>query len=162
MVGLVRSLALETARTGVTVNAVCPGYTDTDMVAGGVAAITAKTGQVRTEQALAELVKDNPRAAGLVQPNRRSQPPCSISAARPSASVTGQSLLINGEGVLRWKRPPPASCSTARPRPTSAPADHKDELRLWLRLLTCSTLIETEVRRPAARGVPGRRCRAST
>lgn len=31
-----------------------------------------------------------------------------------------------------------------------APADHKDELRLWLRLLTCSTLIETEIRRRLA------------
>src|ERR1700674_1594353 len=45
VVGLVRSLALETATSGVTVNAVCPGYTDTDLVRAGVERITAKTGR---------------------------------------------------------------------------------------------------------------------
>lgn len=93
VVGLVRSLALETARSGVTVNAVCPGYTDTDMVAGGVAAITAKTGK-SAEQALAELVKDNPQGR-LIQPKEVAAAVLYLCGAA-SASVTGQSLLING------------------------------------------------------------------
>ena len=38
-VGLVRALAMETAKTGVTVNAVCPGFTDTDLVRESVARI---------------------------------------------------------------------------------------------------------------------------
>ena len=67
VIGLVRALALETARTGVTVNAVCPGYTDTDLVAGSLDAIGAKTGLSR-EDALAQLVKDNPQGR-LVMPD---------------------------------------------------------------------------------------------
>ncbi len=67
VIGLVRSLALETARSGVTVNAICPGYTDTDMVAGSLDAITSKTGLSRDE-ALAQLVKANPQGR-LIAPD---------------------------------------------------------------------------------------------
>src|SRR5437667_1924038 len=59
VVGLVRALALETATTGVTVNAVCPGYTDTDMVREGAARIAAKTGRP-AEEAVAAMVRNNP------------------------------------------------------------------------------------------------------
>jgi hypothetical protein len=37
--------------------------------------------------------------------------------------------------------------STPRPMPVAMPEDHREELRLWLRLLTCTTMIEGEVRR---------------
>jgi NAD(P)-dependent dehydrogenase (short-subunit alcohol dehydrogenase family) len=60
VVGLTRSIALEVARHGVTVNAVCPGYVDTDIVAESVRRIVAKTGRTE-EEAMAVFVKDNPQ-----------------------------------------------------------------------------------------------------
>lgn len=69
VVGYVRAVAVEIAKTGVTINAVCPGFTDTDLVAESLDKIVAKTGRSR-EAALAELTKHNPQgrlvAAGEV------------------------------------------------------------------------------------------------
>lgn len=93
VIGLVRSLALETARSGITVNAVCPGYTDTDMVAGSIAAITGTTGAT-AQDALAQLVKDNPQGR-LITPEEVAA--SVLNLCRPeSRGITGQSLLING------------------------------------------------------------------
>lgn len=93
VVGLVRSLALETARSGVTVNAICPGYTDTDMVAGSIATITGKTG-VTAQDALAQLVKDNPQGR-LITPEEVAASVLHLCQPE-SRGITGQSLLING------------------------------------------------------------------
>jgi NAD(P)-dependent dehydrogenase (short-subunit alcohol dehydrogenase family) len=93
VVGLVRSLALETAKSGVTVNAVCPGYTQTDMVSESLEAITAKTG-ISREQALAELVKANPQGR-LIAPDEIAQAVLHLCGPH-SGSITGQSLMING------------------------------------------------------------------
>jgi NAD(P)-dependent dehydrogenase (short-subunit alcohol dehydrogenase family) len=93
VIGLVKSLALETARSGVTVNAVSPGYADTDMVAGGLDAIVAKTGLTR-EQALAGMVKDNPQGR-LIAPEEVAQAVLYL-CGPASGAVTGQSLMING------------------------------------------------------------------
>ena len=66
VIGLTRALALESRRRGVTVNAVCPGFTDTPLVAEAVDTIVAKTGR-SAEDARAALAKANPQGR-LVTP----------------------------------------------------------------------------------------------
>ena len=67
LVGLTRALALEVASKGVTVNAVCPGFTDTDLVARSVEAIIGKTGRTE-EEARAALAASNPQGR-LITPD---------------------------------------------------------------------------------------------
>ena len=66
LLGFVRALAQEVATRGITVNAVCPGFTETDIVAGSVARIVARTGRSE-ESARAELTRHNPQGR-MVQP----------------------------------------------------------------------------------------------
>lgn len=93
VVGLVKSLALETARSGVTVNAVCPGYADTDMATASIDNVTAKTGKSR-EDALAAMIKDNPLGR-LIAPEEVAAAVLYL-CGPGSDAVTGQSLMING------------------------------------------------------------------
>jgi len=97
MIGLTRALAMETARTGVTVNAVCPGYTDTEMTSQTIANITKKTGRSR-EEALASLVTHNPQGR-LIQPSEVADAVVWLCGDN-AASVTGQSIAIAGGEVL--------------------------------------------------------------
>jgi NAD(P)-dependent dehydrogenase (short-subunit alcohol dehydrogenase family) len=97
LVGFTRALALETAKSGVTVNAVCPGFTDTDLVARSVQTIAAKTGR-SPDEARAELAKTNPMGR-LVTPQE-------VAAAvgflclPDAAAVTGQAIVVAGGEVM--------------------------------------------------------------
>ncbi len=93
LIGFTRALAVETARTGVTVNAVCPGYVDTEMTAQNVANIMKKTGRSRDE-VVASLVGDNPQGR-LIQPVEVADAVLWLSGDN-SLSVTGQSIVIAG------------------------------------------------------------------
>jgi 3-hydroxybutyrate dehydrogenase len=97
VVGLTRSLALETAKKGVTVNAVCPGYTETDLVRETIDNIVAKTGR-SVEDATAELAASNPQGR-LVQPWEVAETVAWL-ALPASASITGQSIPIAGGEVM--------------------------------------------------------------
>ncbi|MFA5123929.1 SDR family NAD(P)-dependent oxidoreductase, partial [Zavarzinia sp.] len=93
VLGLTRSLALELAKQPVTVNAVCPGYTETDIVRDTLANIQAKTGRSAAE-AEAELVKHNPQGR-LVQPAEVAN--AVLWLCQPgSEAVTGQAIAVAG------------------------------------------------------------------
>jgi NAD(P)-dependent dehydrogenase (short-subunit alcohol dehydrogenase family) len=96
VVGFVRALAVETAKTGVTVNAVCPGYTDTELVRESLDRISAKTGRSR-EDALASMLKNNPQGR-LVTPQEVAAAVLYLCSPE-AAAVTGTTLVVAGGEV---------------------------------------------------------------
>jgi NAD(P)-dependent dehydrogenase (short-subunit alcohol dehydrogenase family) len=97
LVGLTRALALEVANKGVTVNAVCPGFTDTDIVADAVANIVRKTGRTE-DQARAELAAANPQGR-LVQPEEVAHAVAWLCMSG-AAAMNGQAIAVAGGEVM--------------------------------------------------------------
>jgi NAD(P)-dependent dehydrogenase (short-subunit alcohol dehydrogenase family) len=91
VVGLMRALAAETAKSGVTVNAVCPGFAETEMLARSLDEITAKTGRSEEEA-----------RAALANPQGRFVTPEEVAGAvlwlisEGAGSVTGQAISVSG------------------------------------------------------------------
>ncbi len=93
VVGFTRALALEMAKSGVTVNAICPGYTDTDLMRESVERIRAKGGR-SAEDVLAKLTAANPQGR-LVRPGEVACVAAWL-ASDEAASVTGQAIAVDG------------------------------------------------------------------
>jgi len=96
VIGLTRALALELAATRVTVNAVCPGYTETDLVRGAIANIVERTGKAEAE-ARAALTARNPQRR-LIQPQEVAHAVGWLCLPQ-SQSVTGIALPVAGGEV---------------------------------------------------------------
>jgi len=96
VVGLTKSLSLEFAQTSLTVNAVCPGFVETQIVEDAIANIMAKTGRTR-DQALAELAKENPQGR-LIQPDEVAETVAWLCSPR-SGSISGQAITISGGAI---------------------------------------------------------------
>ena len=93
VVGLVRSLALEVARKPVTVNALCPGYLNTEMTDRSIENIVRKTGR-SPDEALATLMKQNPQGR-LIEPSEVTSSALWLCGAG-SESINGQAIAISG------------------------------------------------------------------
>ncbi|TMG99090.1 MAG: SDR family oxidoreductase, partial [Betaproteobacteria bacterium] len=97
VIGLTRSLALELATKGITVNAVCPGYTETDILRDSIANVMAKTGRSEAE-ARASFAAGNPQGR-IVQPEQVADAVHWLCSTAASA-ITGQALSVSGGEVM--------------------------------------------------------------
>lgn len=93
VVGLTRALALELASKNITVNAVCPGYTETDIVKDALSFIVQKTGKSESE-ARARMTARNPQQR-MVQPIEVANTVLWLCSAA-SAAINGQAIAIDG------------------------------------------------------------------
>lgn len=97
VIGMTRALALELATKGITVNAVCPGFTDTPIIRQAIETIMAKTGRSE-EEATAHFVKANPQNR-LIQPAEVAETVLWL-ASEGATSINGQAIAIAGGEVM--------------------------------------------------------------
>jgi NAD(P)-dependent dehydrogenase (short-subunit alcohol dehydrogenase family) len=97
VLGLTRAVAMEVAASGVTVNAICPGYVDTDMVSRGVEQISSKTGRSQ-EEALEILKRMSPQNRLVTAEEVAAM--ALLLASEEGRGITGQGINIDGGSVL--------------------------------------------------------------
>ena len=97
VLGLTRSLALEVATRGVTVNAICPGYVDTDMTTNAVANITARTGK-SADESLEVLRKMSPQ--NRLVSSEEVAAVALLLASEDGRGINGQAINVDGGAVL--------------------------------------------------------------
>lgn len=93
VIGMTRALALEVSTQGVTINAVCPGYTETELLQASIDQITRKTSRSE-EEARSILVRHNPQQR-FVAPDEVANAVLWLCAPGSSA-ITGQSISVSG------------------------------------------------------------------
>jgi NAD(P)-dependent dehydrogenase (short-subunit alcohol dehydrogenase family) len=96
VIGLTRALAIEYAQCGVTVNAVCPGFTDTDLVRRAAQTVARQTGRSESD-AKEALARYNPQGR-LVAPEEVAEAVAFLCRDAASA-MTGQSIVVAGGEV---------------------------------------------------------------
>ncbi|HEX3431106.1 MAG TPA: SDR family NAD(P)-dependent oxidoreductase [Rhizomicrobium sp.] len=97
LVGFTRALAMEVVQKGITVNAVCPGYADTDLVRGAVSAIVEKTGRSPGE-VVREMIRTNPLGR-MIRPEEIAETVAWLCGPE-TGSITGQAIAIAGGEIM--------------------------------------------------------------
>src|SRR6185369_4602925 len=98
VMGLTRSLALEVGASGVTINAICPGYVDTEMVSRGLERISTRTGR-STDEALESLKRMSPQNRLVTAEEVASL--ALLLASDEGRGINGQGINVDG-GTVLW------------------------------------------------------------